>query len=807
MRLSLTLVTLLLTTFLQAQIPSVNYYGEPPMGKNFRDFISLSPGQYSVFGNGYADGNPDSDICIVSFNEVGGPISLNSLSEAGNQSVLHVASLPNDRYVVCSSTNVVDQLFRDIKLTVYHMDGTVVNTTFIGGPYNDGVERFTVDEDGNIYLIIRRGTDAYNMIEHQFQVIKYDADLAEIYNEELVVLFNQIPTITTLADGQLALASSDFLGVVTVRVLSAIGETVWIRDYSTNTIAGIEQTKSLFDGTNIKLILSNQSSLWTLDVTNGDQIDEQALPVDLPTIALNTQFLEYDDSFWLVYNSDIYQVSTDAFDNLVVEEQYEMPADVIQVLHPDGEEAIVLLSFTGDLFRFNFESGLFTTIETLVDGVVSFLERVDRLSVNDNGITLGLSHNAGFNEELSLVQASEAGELIEKIILDPEGTTSSYEILSVADDKLSLLIANFGEGGKVSFYNLDGSLRSSVVLTDADLNWVDGVTLEDGRIIGICAFQNTPNIQFYEIDPLNETAISLGEFMPSFSVFPGFTHALEGNHIGFVAFGSGSEYRAAKVNTDGQVIWENTYELGEFNSRSFSPYTEWKVNPAGDTYVVATVSRVSLFDAPFYDVKVLDTDGNVMNEFLSLNTFVDATPIFASDDEIVVIGTDFNLDNQTDGEQFLLYYQRYDLTGDLLFERVHELPYLMYFHQLEFLPNQNLALMGRASVGGGIDAVFVIMDEQGTITKVSTLSPAWGQLQLGPNPGRDFLQLRLDNEYQGALQISLLDTKGQQLHNWTANKLADSWSWQQTLHDIPAGTYWINISSPEGQVTKAWLKQ
>lgn len=102
----------------------------------------------------------------------------------------------------------------------------------------------------------------------------------------------------------------------------------------------------------------------------------------------------------------------------------------------------------------------------------------------------------------------------------------------------------------------------------------------------------------------------------------------------------------------------------------------------------------------------------------------------------------------------------------------------------------------------------MVINEAGEITEVISNSLSlWGKLTIGPNPSRDLLRIQLENDYQGEVAINAYTTEGRLIGNWKADKLSDQMIWEASLADLPAGSYWVQVKSPEGQVTAAWVKQ
>lgn len=66
-------------------------------------------------------------------------------------------------------------------------------------------------------------------------------------------------------------------------------------------------------------------------------------------------------------------------------------------------------------------------------------------------------------------------------------------------------------------------------------------------------------------------------------------------------------------------------------------------------------------------------------------------------------------------------------------------------------------------------------------------------LTLSPNPTKDLLQLSLTGDWQGTVQVRLLDLTQRQLLTQQSQKYSTQWNEQLDLRDLPTGTYLLSV--------------
>ena len=80
------------------------------------------------------------------------------------------------------------------------------------------------------------------------------------------------------------------------------------------------------------------------------------------------------------------------------------------------------------------------------------------------------------------------------------------------------------------------------------------------------------------------------------------------------------------------------------------------------------------------------------------------------------------------------------------------------------------------------------------------------QISLYPNPGKDRLQLKLDNKYRGKLNITIRNMSGGVVYKSSFTKQRIQWQTTLDLKELPAGIYLIGVNIGGIKAGKRWVK-
>jgi hypothetical protein len=120
-------------------------------------------------------------------------------------------------------------------------------------------------------------------------------------------------------------------------------------------------------------------------------------------------------------------------------------------------------------------------------------------------------------------------------------------------------------------------------------------------------------------------------------------------------------------------------------------------------------------------------------------------------------------------------------------------------------------LAGNARVQGGcldIGAYESPYDSgESCVTGVKELLVNAAFLEIYPNPVSDQLQISIENKWQGALQLQVVNTLGQTVLSISSEKNATNFSQQINVTELPVGIYRLLVSDGEEMMVQAFVKQ
>ncbi len=90
------------------------------------------------------------------------------------------------------------------------------------------------------------------------------------------------------------------------------------------------------------------------------------------------------------------------------------------------------------------------------------------------------------------------------------------------------------------------------------------------------------------------------------------------------------------------------------------------------------------------------------------------------------------------------------------------------------------------------------------VTNTQENNLAENTLHITPNPAVDFINIQVDLPQTTSYQLTLADMTGQILKMRTYQSNQERFTW--SVADLPAGTYWLRLSTEEGSMTRRWVK-
>lgn len=93
------------------------------------------------------------------------------------------------------------------------------------------------------------------------------------------------------------------------------------------------------------------------------------------------------------------------------------------------------------------------------------------------------------------------------------------------------------------------------------------------------------------------------------------------------------------------------------------------------------------------------------------------------------------------------------------------------------------------------------------LSNTNTLQTVDNGLNIYPNPVKSIAQLSLENEWNGDVQLAIINVNGQVLRNWTITKNQSEWIENVNLKDLSIGNYILIARFENEQVQKVIVKQ
>ena len=81
----------------------------------------------------------------------------------------------------------------------------------------------------------------------------------------------------------------------------------------------------------------------------------------------------------------------------------------------------------------------------------------------------------------------------------------------------------------------------------------------------------------------------------------------------------------------------------------------------------------------------------------------------------------------------------------------------------------------------------------GPLSDLTDQQPASGTFTCFPNPSKDEIKIRLENEWSGQLELQLLHTDGKVLRTLSLEKWEQPLEHSLPVSDLAPGMYWINL--------------
>ncbi|WP_367388198.1 T9SS type A sorting domain-containing protein [Lewinella sp. LCG006] len=818
------LMGLFASAFAYAQTPFTYYFGETGSLNFIRDFTRQDDGHYLFHAYGNYAGQTDFDLANYQLNLVTGELDSTIVVQPANQTLLAAEEVSNGGAAVASRINVADGFFADVMVQYLDANGEETDRIIFGGEFSDSPVRTAIDEQQNFFVTYQQSTSGFPYLS-DYRVRMIDAAHETAYDVLLDLPEGAVFDLEALGNGEVIVVADNntptHINQVEIIKLGSDGSTLWRTSLNTDDgVVGVFQSFSAGDELYLYDYLFDQ--IITLNLSDGSVLNNIS---SSSSVSANSSSLivKYDDAIWILGRTTIYQMRNLSGSEYEVIASYPKEGSLLQSAKFRQEGVWEYMSVIGELVSMDLNSGEQTVLANL-NRPLSLPVREETVNVQmvegqlyagirrgGNGGLFFIVNTLDLNGELlnSITVEENQGGIVYSMLALPNGGVAS---LSIIEDGFFIF------GLRLDIYDESGNLTSQTNVIDFEDQIISSLAmiwLPSGKL-GINV-NNEPygggevNLT-YEVDietaevTLRQT-LELPEKPDNFS-------SLATNAVGFVNTRFSNDNNTAtvrKLSLDDGLVWETELNLltgdnvDDYGTSSYPLVA----NPVTETALLG-INLQERGQAPVYFVHVLDgATGTEEGSFTSVNTQISARVNFLNEEQIVLIGCSRNPNIESEEDRFLFNYEVYDLSGNLITQTTSDLPHLLTINGIDVLENGFLLVYGEIIEDADANAMVILVNEEGEImtTNLSDILQVWGKLTIGPNPSNDLLHIQLENDFLGEVAINVYTIGGRLLGEWTTEKAFQQMTWETSLDELPAGSYWVQVKSPAGQMTAGWVKQ
>lgn len=816
MKNALLFLGLFASVFSFAQTPFTHCFGETGYTHYFRDFIRNGNSNYFVFDYGNYDGQFDADVAAY-FVDLGDGLQDSMVFVEPGEQFLYSAEELGGGAVICSRVVAPDQMFSDILIQYLDIQGAETDRLLIGGDFRESPYSTATDEEQNFYL-------GYNFTSSPYQrsssdgLMKISSDHEIVY--DLAISSGAVLAIVPLENGEVVAVTSDLDGETDVNVtiikFSADGELLWETELESGD-GVVLITSGFYDGEKLYFPEHIYDKIITLDPDSGELLSDNAYDSGVLTTTFSPVVF-YEGEMWALGAFSIYRL-------VLVGEEYQIAAE-----YPLESSFIRSEKFRSPgLWEFLDTEGKLTffdlndqQIGDLVDLARPVADPIREVAVNVQPDGLAFYEGVlrtGNDLAVPIVNLFDLdGNLLNSVVLENQqelNRNNKLQMRAFPGGAIAVLGEIIGPDGRelrLDLYDGFGELLSQNSLLPSPSQFIYDyrmTRLPTGKL-GIYVryedFTGAPDV-FYKIN-LSEPDFTPAQIL-DLSVGPQGITGVDIDALGLItanSVGTSTRLTVRKVDLLDGLSWETEKDFEALlrNTRN----RNIAAGPTGDLLSGIILQQEDEAPLLYLDIFAGETGENT-HSFVSEHTYLSASTDFLDADRIVVIGCDYNLANDGAEDRFTLTREVYSTSGDLLSEAETELPYEFIIDGLRVLNNGFVLAYGSVIRGSDTDALLLLMNEEGEImtTSLFGIFPVWGELTIGPNPSSDLLRVQLENDHQGEITVNVYGQEGRLLGNWMTDKSSNQMTWETSLAELPAGSYWVQVKSPAGQVTAGWVKQ
>ena len=805
-----------------AQTPFTQYFGERGLRSFLRDYTINADNTYSFHGYGNFEGVPDADQITFQVNEQTGNLDSTVQVVPRNQLLFSADEDGTGGAIVALQITAQDAIDQAVQIQFLDNDGTVTNSLNIENEFSTTIVTTEVAEDGSYYLVYTVLVAEYSA-NRTMHMVKVNPNQSIDYDVDIDLNNGFIYDIVPLPGGSAAVLGFDGEANDIVVAFGANGEENWRQffDFSNDNVL-ILGSGVLYEG-NLLVCDLLFDQMLVLDPATGETIANLEI-LDAPDVFFSNEILADDGRLWIVGRSTLYEMVLDLELELFSSEMnYPIENRSAARARLRAPGVVEIMNRSGHLQQFNANTGLVTTLEdinypTNNFGIqaagASLVAENDtyRVSVSNSIETAFIYQFAEDGTPISSTPLSLMNDDIGIMIINalPNGETGIlFDANNPVDGTETILFQTFNEAGEL--------LEEQTVLPPSNQNSGEYFLkpLSQNLVAGHVELGNAnPNVDgdyIFFIDPSGENEIVtylFEDWVTSIrQIAPLATDA-----IGLVSSSNlteGVSVTLRNISLSGGLEWESDFLFEGLDSRSYngSENLSWIAPGLEGVGSIFGINILSGDGPPVYHISILGEFGNPAAEFTAANTYISAALYLDAEDILTLVGCSRNPDRTGDDDRYLLRYETYDLAGNLLTEVSHPVPFDLRINELKEVPgSSSLMATGLAGRYFDTDAFLAVFSPEGQITNLSFLQPEWAEMNISPNPSPGPFQINLENEFTGELNIAIFNTQGQQVRQWSTAKATNEWQWNADLSELPSGSYFIRIASPEGQVMGQWNK-
>jgi len=717
-----------------AQTPFVSSFGERGAVDYLVDFTRSVDGNYLLHAYGNSEETTTLAIRTYQLSVGNGLTDSLKMLLPGSQSLRSVEEDGRGGAITCGHTYNPQKADRDILINYLDATGKTIRSLTFGTEMDEGPRQTGIDEQRNYFIAYFQGTTKYARYSLN-RIRSFNEEGEMVYDIDLELPEGLVYDLVPLGDGELVVIGTNKTSATTHEVaiikLAADGTVLWRKGLSYPDVSSI--SRGFLEGEVLYLIDYTTQKIISLDIQNGETLTDLAFPREVRGDFL-FPFAKYQDDFWIMSRKNIYQLAIKKYGYKLVG-TYPLEKAIISSARFYPEGTLEYLDNSGTLVRFDLATTRFTTLvkgshvipQTIQEEVVDVNLVKDKIITGikkaTGGFSTGIIQQFSLDGELQGSVTKEAQQDLMRnsslVILEDGGFASARAV--VDDSYLSEL--------RLEVYDAKGELKQHFSLLEKAAQVIDDpqvVVLPGNKMAVYGHFKNfkerTEGHFLGEVDLANPNLRRTQVF--DFEGRDQQLFGLQDGTVGLLSPLSDNHLTVRKISFDNGLVWETTKSFPELEAPKmfdigFSRAKNKLVAAPGSENVLLGINIQSGDDPPVYHLAFFGADGGNTGSFTSKNTHLSAGTDFLNENQIVVVGCDWNAQATGKGDLYQLNYEVYDLSGKLVKEVKRPVAYQIAITNVEVLDNGFVAAYGAIYKEKNMDsdAILLVINQAGDIVK------------------------------------------------------------------------------------------